>query len=83
MTPRSVAELTHLTPTSASRTTTPRPPTPMEPISAPVASEPVTPKLVARIMPCAGALPALLPSGPPVPEADAKLGAPCFRKTYL
>eukprot|EP00438_Fugacium_kawagutii_P014106 Skav225592 [mRNA] locus=scaffold1527:48908:49823:- [translate_table: standard] len=41
----------------------------MEPISAPVASEPVTPKLVARIMPSAGTLPALLPSGPPAAHA--------------
>ena len=59
-------------PSATSRATTPRPPTPeVEPMVAPVApvaSEPLTPKMVARSMPMVGNLPSLLPgTTPPVP----------------
>lgn len=68
-------------PSATSRATTPRPPTPeVEPMVAPVApvaSEPLTPKVVARSTPMVGNLPSLLPgTTPPVPQTSAPWQVP-------
>eukprot|EP00434_Breviolum_minutum_P003307 symbB.v1.2.002909.t1/scaffold115.1/size320724/9 len=79
LTPKSHIEFT--SPSATSRATTPRPPTPeVEPMVAPVApvaSEPLTPKVVARSTPMVGNLPSLSPgTTPPVPQTSAPWQVP-------